>query len=690
MSGERILVVEDESIVSLDIQVQLGRLGYTVAEAAVSGEEAVRKAAEAAPDLVLMDIRLKGEMDGIQAAEQIRERFNVPVIYLTAYSDNTTLQRAKVTEPSGYLLKPLEARELHTTIEMALYKHRAEQALRQSAERLKILHEIDQAILAAESSAEIAGAALNQIHTFVPFDGASVTLFDFETDEATIVAVQGGVDLRLSPGGRLPLEQVKALLAELEESRIRVVDDLPSQSGPSPAGQSLQVAGTRSLMNAALVVRGRVIGSLNFGANRSGAFSEGQVQIISEVANSLAVAIHDATMRGQLHASNLRLEETLAELKGAQQQIIQQERLRALGEMASGIAHDFNNALVPILGFCDLLLEFPDDLRNKEKATEYLELINIAAKDAAALVGRLREFYRHRQLKEVLSPVNLNQLVKAAVPLTQPKWKDQAQGRGITLQLETELAEVAWIAGNESELREVLTNLIFNAVDAMSEDGTITLRTCSDEQSVLLQVSETGVGMTEEVRERCLEPFFSTKGATGTGLGLSMVFGVIQRHNGTIDIESAPGKGTTFSIRLPIQTAISGPPKAERPGPEVVRPLHVLLVEDELKVSQAAAAYLMSDGHTVETAEDGQAGLEIFYKNHAAFDVVVTDRAMPQMNGDQLAAAIKQLVPEMPVIMLTGFGEMMTDMEEMPEGVDLIVNKPATLKAFREALAKVL
>ena len=406
----------------------------------------------------------------------------------------------------------------------------------------------------------------------------------------------------------------------------------------------------------------------------------------------MCVVSRDITERKQteerLHESNRLLEETLVELQQTQHHIIQQERLRALGQMASGIAHDFNNALSPILGFSDVLLMRPEDLDDKQKAIRYLQIMNTAATDAANVVSRLREFYRHREADEIFSPVNLTRLVEDAIPLTQPRWKDQAQGKGITIQMETDLQKMPWIAGNEAELREMLTNLIFNAVDAMSEDGTITLRTVSDNQQVLLEISDTGSGMTEEVRQRCLEPFFSTKGAQGTGLGLSMVFGIIQRHDGAIEIESEPGQGTTFRIRLPIQTQASSQRDAIKSDPNINRPLHILFVDDEPSVCQMAAAYLTGDGHTVEMAANGREGLEKFSQQQKTFDAVVTDRAMPTMNGDQLAAAIKQLAPTMPIIMLTGFGEMMGAAGEKLAGVDLIVNKPVTLEVFREALVQ--
>ena len=225
-------------------------------------------------------------------------------------------------------------------------------------------------------------------------------------------------------------------------------------------------------------------------------------------------------------------------MKQTQQNIIQQERLRALGQMASGIAHDFNNALTPILGFSELLLKRSEGLDDRDTVERYLRMMNMAAQDAATVVGnsRLREFYRKREEGENFAPASLHDLVGQAISLTQPRWKDEAQAKGITIKMETDLQEVPLIIGDESELREALTNLVFNAVDAMPDGGTITLRTRRDGNQVVLEVSDTGTGMTEEVRQRCLDPFFTTKGAhtsSRTGMGLAMVYGIVQRHEGS-------------------------------------------------------------------------------------------------------------------------------------------------------------
>lgn len=389
----------------------------------------------------------------------------------------------------------------------------------------------------------------------------------------------------------------------------------------------------------------------------------------------------------ELRDSKRSLEKAMEELKAAQQQAIQQERLRALGTMASGIAHDFNNSLAAILGFSELLVHRPENLADKEKTLRYLQMMNTAAQDAGTVVNRLREFYRQREEGEVFAPVDLNQLVKEAVSLTQPKWKNQAEANGITIQIVTELGGIPLVIGNAADLREALTNLIFNAVDAMPQGGTIALCTRSDGAQVTLEVSDTGLGMTEEVRRRCLEPFFTTKGDRGTGLGLSMVYGILQRHHGTIDIRSKLGAGTTFVLTLPAVCEQS-PTKEADAAPGAHRPLRVLLADDEEIVRHIVKEYLLGDGHCVVTATNGQEGLDQFQRGE--FDVVILDRAMPGMSGDQLAVAVKQLKPETPVILLTGFGSIMQASGEEPPGVDLVLGKPVTIAGLRSALANVV
>ena len=283
-----------------------------------------------------------------------------------------------------------------------------------------------------------------------------------------------------------------------------------------------------------------------------------------------------------LKKSKKMLEKTLDELKTTQSKVVQEERMSAMGRMASGIVHDFNNRLGGIIGFCELLTMRPQNLENKEKLQRYLHLIHTSARDAANVVDRLSNFYRNRKEKDLRVMTDVNGLVEEMVSLTESKWKNEALSEGKQIVIQKNLEEVPQIEANPHELRDALTNLIFNAVDAIEKEGTITFSTHREEGNVVLLVSDTGSGMSEAMRCRCFEPFFTTKAGKGTGLGLSSVFGTVQRHQGTVEIKSEPGKGTTFAIRFPF---LPEPIKqASTTMEEVLSPKKILLVDDEINI----------------------------------------------------------------------------------------------------------
>ncbi len=384
--------------------------------------------------------------------------------------------------------------------------------------------------------------------------------------------------------------------------------------------------------------------------------------------------------------SNRQLSAALGQLQATQREIIQRERMHALGRMANGIAHDFNNALAPILGFSELLLMKPETLQDTKKVHNYVEMIHNSAKESARVVARLREFYRYRDDAEVFTPVVINDLVLQVISLTQPRWKDQALAAGINIDFRTEMGNVPTVPGNESELRELLASLVFNAIDAIPKRGTITIRTEVQGRWLVVTVSDDGLGMSEEVKARCMEPFFTTKDDQGTGLGLGSVHGIVRRHEGEIDIQSEAGRGTSVAVSLPLDRHMPAP-EAARPAPAPRDMLRILVVEDEPLVREVLSVYLAEDQHEVQVAENGRDGLEKF--KAGTFDLVMTDRAMPEMNGDELALEVKRLHPGMPVLLLTGFGDLMTGAGEQPTGVDLVVSKPFTLTTLRSAIAKV-
>ena len=384
--------------------------------------------------------------------------------------------------------------------------------------------------------------------------------------------------------------------------------------------------------------------------------------------------------------SNRQLSAALDQLQDTQREIIQRERMHALGRMANGIAHDFNNALAPILGFSELLIMKPETLQDPKKVRNYVEIIHNAAKDSAKVVSRLREFYRYRDEGEVFTPVVINDVVLQAISITQPRWKDQALADGVNIDIRTEMSNVPTVPGNEDELREMIVNLIFNAIDAIPKRGTITIHTAVHGRWLAITVSDDGIGMSEEVKARCLEPFYSTKEDQGTGLGLGSVHGIVRRHEGEIDIQTEEGRGTSITVSLPLEKSTKAP-EAPKPASVPSATLRVLVVEDEPLVREVICVYLSEDQHDVVTAANGREGLEKF--KAGIFDLVLTDRAMPEMNGDQLAVEIKKLRPEQPIVLLTGFGDLMSGSGEQPEGVDLVVSKPFTFATLRNAIAKV-
>ncbi len=258
-------------------------------------------------------------------------------------------------------------------------------------------------------------------------------------------------------------------------------------------------------------------------------------------------------LEDRVHERTQELGQALEDLQTAQRQMVQQERLSAFAEMAGGVVHDFSNALMTIIGYSDTLIrEEGRGLDDKTTAREYLEIINRAGRDAAEVVSRLRDFYRPRDTADLFVAVDLNVIAEQAVLSTQPKWKKSLLANETAITVATELQPVSAVAGNPSELREILTNLIFNAVDAMPHGGKITVRTRMADREAIIEVADNGSGMTPEVRNRCLNPFFSTKGDRGTGLGLAMVFGIVKRHQGTLQIDSQVGRGTSFLISLPL------------------------------------------------------------------------------------------------------------------------------------------
>ena len=373
------------------------------------------------------------------------------------------------------------------------------------------------------------------------------------------------------------------------------------------------------------------------------------------------------------------LQRAMLELKSSQQQVIQQERFRAFGEMAGGVVHDFNNALMSVIGYSELLLQDDDLLNDSQTVRNYLGMMNTAGRDASHVVSRLRDFYRPREEADAFTAININDILEQVVPLTQPKWHGQALETGRTIQIILELEKVPLILANGAELREIFVNLIFNAVDAMPAGGRITLKSSLEDDVVKVSIADTGEGMTEEIVNRCLEPFFSTKQGHGTGLGLSMVFGIIRRHSGVLNIQSVLGSGTRFSITLPPHLELANPIVA--PAVKTTDSWRVLIVDDEPAVRDVLTRYLLNDGHQPSSAANGEEALNRVREE--IFDFIIVDLGMPGMSGLELADTLKILGQKHWVILITGFS---LSSDQPTTAVDYVLKKPLLPDDLRRAM----
>lgn len=362
-------------------------------------------------------------------------------------------------------------------------------------------------------------------------------------------------------------------------------------------------------------------------------------------------------------------------LRATQERMAQMERMQALAELASGIAHDVRNALSSATMAADLLLEEITD----EDWRRHLIIIQQGVQDALQILNRLRLFGRQSREQEVLLPVHLNELVTTTITFTRAKWFYEPMRRGIEIKVQTELApNLPPIMGNPTELRQVLINLIFNAVEAMPKGGTITLRTWREGAFVCLSVQDTGVGMSPEVKRRIFDPFFTTKGEKGTGLGLSICYGIITRHKGTIHVESEEGKGTTFTIQLPIAKGMAEPITELAKLP----PLRVLIIDDDETVAAALAEVLRQAGHRADVANSGPHGLQLF--KPGAYEVVIVDWLMPGMDGLMVAHAIREMAPSQPIVLTTAWEKQLDS--GVVSVVDAVIPKPWTPRSLWEAL----
>jgi signal transduction histidine kinase/ActR/RegA family two-component response regulator len=571
-------------------------------------------------------------------------------------------------------------------------RHGAEVRTLMQLERLDLLRRITHAIGERQDLASIIQVVVRSVEEDLPAD--FVAICDYvrgtEHDAGSLLVKRVGtrsqalaLELAMTERARIAIDQNG--LARCVSGQQVYEPDISSSRFPFPG--RLAHAGLNSMVIVPLMVeRDAVFAVLVVARRAANAFSSGECEFLRQLCDQVALAANQA----QLHDS---LQQAYENLKRTQEAVLEQERLRALGQMASGIAHDINNAISPVAVYVESLLTYESGF--SDRARKQLQIIQRAVDDVARTVARMGEFYRRRPAQLELAPVRVERVLREVLDLTRARWSDMAQQRGVVIEPRLEAASGdAMAMGVESELREALVNLVLNAIDAMPEGGRLTVRAgrtgTTEDARIFLEVADDGVGMDEDTRRRCLEPFFTTKGERGSGLGLAMVYGIAQRHDMEIDIESAPGKGTTFRLTFPRQTpaAAENAATGARKLPARTR---ILLIDDDPLLLTSLREVLMREGHEVDTASGGRQGVDVFLEAQSAgrpYPVVITDLGMPHFDGRAVAAAIANAAPGTPILMLTGWGQRLAATGEIPPEVASVLSKPPRLAELREKLAE--
>ncbi|MDH5676194.1 MAG: response regulator [Myxococcales bacterium] len=613
----RILIVEDEGIVAMELAARIEAMGHEVCATvgSVADALAVIEAASELPDLALLDMRLRGPGDGCQLARELRERHDIPFIFLTAYSDGDTLGQIKACEPLGYLLKPFDERTLWVTVETALHTHAATRA-RVEAERQ--LRRTDAQYAAILDQSHDAVLSIDCEQRITVFNRGAQRVFGYAAEEVL------GQPLSML----LPQEE--------HENHTRLVEHFRDAGGH----------GVGRRMGVLRPVRGRRKDGSVFPAD---------------------VSITRLQLEGETVMTAIARDMTTP--RAIEQRLVQSERLEAIGRLAGGIAHDFNNLLTGILGYSRILQRaLPVDSPLADDVAE----IRTAGERASELVRELLAYSRRQALEP--RAIDLNAALEGLRRMLLTLLSAEIE---LVFELDPELPAVL---ADPAKLEQVVMNLVLNARDAMPERGVITVRTGREapadaerldvaaDRWVSLHVTDTGVGMDETTCAHVFEPFFSTKGGRGTGLGLATSYGTVRQSGGTMTVDSSPGQGSTFVVHLPATRQVSEAPSRRRQSvsdhPSVGSRRRILLVDDEPIIRELGGRLLEAEGYEVVVAASGDDAWKRVIDSDAGFDLLLTDVVMPGLNGYELAERWRDRFPEAPILMMSGYAE-----EHLDKGV---------------------
>lgn len=568
------------------------------------------------------------------------------------------------------------------------------QVQRDSESRLRkmnLLDEITRSIGKRLDIHSIYAVVIEALENDLPSDFCFLGAYDLKSETVSVKSLSKSSLLMAKVLGIAELSDIPINGTHLQEACTGkfVFQPTIKQSGCPIAQQIQKTFGLNSLVIVPLVQEARVLGVMVTARKAENAYSEHELKFLRQLGEHVALALSQAELLKQL-------QDAYEELTQTQDLVLQQERLRALAEMAAGIAHDINNAISPAALYVESLLSPDRDLPDRDR--KQLMTIQTAIDDVTNTVLRMSRFAKGRDEVSDFVFTDVNALCQEAIELTRAKWETITIKEGRSIQIKTCFEEnISPLHASRSEMREALTNLILNATDALPSGGAIEIhtstRTTGGEKFLNLEVRDNGVGMDEQTKVRCMEPFFTTKGDRGTGLGLSMVYGIVKRMGGTLAIDSSPGKGTRISLVFAMNS--------EEPGdvlPEAVAVRNtafairkILLVDDDELILETCSSILRHTGHEVKAVSTGNMALEVLSAQTNTlkpYDLVITDFGMPDMTGTELAREIKKKFPAIPLVLMSGWGSQINQDEDEFKNIDEIVSKPPRLKQLLEVIER--
>ena len=695
LDRERILIVDNEPPVREALSLFLAGEGFLVLTADTA-EEGLEWVERAAISVAMISFELS-DKSGIELLTEVKRRSPSTEVVMMASRDLTDSAIKAIRKNAyGCIRKPFEdlGRQC-VMVRQALEKHlltsrnrelkeeleRQSQKLAFALKRQKSLIDAGRAMSGILAISDLLDYFVGCVADELDVERASLMLLDETTDEMRIVAHRGLSD-DVTREARLKVGDGVAGCVAREGKPILVID---VESDPR-VGKGLESTSASSFISAPIVlsipilIREKVLGVINATNRRSGApFDEEDMAFLFSLAGQAAVAIERARQFEELQGAYKNLQD-------AQRWLVESERLKAIGQIAGGVAHEFNNLLAGVLGQAEMLRmhmsETPPDINASLKRASLIESL---AQQGAAAVRRMQDFTRIR--KDAPSGVvDINAVARNAFDATRCKWDEECRAQGIDISVRLEEGTVPMTAGDETELTQVVSNLILNAVDALSSGGDIVLTTWSDGKELFLSVTDSGVGMTPETQRRIFEPYFTTK-EYGQGLGMSVIYGIIARHQGEIIVRSEEGKGTTFELRFPIVV----PPTEERSDElkkAVADSARVLLVDDNDLNRELFGYYLSQLKHEAILAANGMEALSVLKRERV--DLVITDLNMPGLTGWDVAEMVKKQYPDVPVILISGLAIQQDEPRILESGVNYVLQKPCNMARFQEVVQKVM